>query len=568
MKMAILEGYLYMKEVKSSEWVSMQELPARYDKKNQYFIARANIDVLGRLRNKTKLSEKVEQYYQTMVKVQELIDVQRMTEHPEPLVDYPTKYQLYDHQTRGANMALLQFGFVNETRDFVDTMGQGRGFGFLFEMGCGKTLTTIAVLGTGWKQGNIRKVLVVAPSSVCSVWTKEFEEYANFPFMVNVLVGSKEKRKKILKELEVFPSEALKVAVVNYESVWRLVEEIKQFQPEAIVCDESQRIKSHNTSQSKAMHLLGKMAKYKLILSGTPVLNSPLDIFSQFQFLDSNIFGENFFAFRGRYARMGGYGMHQIVSYVKLDELIEKTHRIAYRVTKEEALDLPEQTFETRYTSFSPEEKKLYEKMRRDSLAELEENVTVTATTILTKMLRLQQITGGFAKADQENKVRQVGTGKLQALEDILIDYVLEAGKKLVVFARFIPEVEGIRALLNKKSIPYAAIWGDIKMEERGEEVRRFQEEEDVKVFVAQIQTAGLGITLTAADTTVYYSKDFSYANYAQSLARTHRIGQKNACTYISLVVPGTIDEVVMKALEKKEDIANNIVDHWKEYFL
>lgn len=417
--------------------------------------------------------------------------------------------------------------------------------------------------------GAIEKVLIVAPTSVCAVWPKEFEDAATFKFKVNVLLGDKRQRIRELEALKAFPFKALKVAVINYESTWRegIIEALMDWKPDMVIADESQRIKTHDAQQSKAMHRLGDIAKYKLILSGTPVQNNAIDIFSQYRFLDPTVFGMNYYAFRGRYAIMGGFSNRQIVGYKALDELIRKEHSIAYRVTKEEALDLPEQTFITRNIRMDTKDKNLYDQIRKNSFAELESGGQITAPTVLTKLLRLQQFTGGFIQTDDGNKPELVFRGKLNALEDILDDYVIDAGKKLVVFCRFRPEIDLIQKLLEKKKIKYCSIYGDIKIDDRGAIVKEFQNNPDVKVFLAQIDTAGLGITLTAADTCVYYSVNFNYAAYSQSLARIHRIGQRNRCTYIHLVVEKTIDETVLKALAKKEDLAKTVVDDWKQFF-
>lgn len=417
--------------------------------------------------------------------------------------------------------------------------------------------------------GVIEKVLIVAPTSVCAVWPKEFEDAATFKFKVNVLLGDKRQRIRELEALKAFPFKALKVAVINYESTWRegIIEALMDWKPDMVIADESQRIKTHDAQQSKAMHRLGDIAKYKLILSGTPVQNNAIDIFSQYRFLDPTVFGMNYYAFRGRYAIMGGFSNRQIVGYKDLDELIRKEHSIAYRVTKEEALDLPEQTFITRNIRMDTKDKNLYDQIRKNSFAELESGGQITAPTVLTKLLRLQQFTGGFIQTDDGNKPELVFRGKLNALEDILDDYVIDAGKKLVVFCRFRPEIDLIQKLLEKKKIKYCSIYGDIKIDDRGAIVKEFQNNPDVKVFLAQIDTAGLGITLTAADTCVYYSVNFNYAAYSQSLARIHRIGQRNRCTYIHLVVEKTIDETVLKALAKKEDLAKTVVDDWKQFF-
>ena len=449
----------------------------------------------------------------------------------------------------------------------------GKGFGLLFEMGCGKTLTAIAIAGAGYQMGKIKRVLIVAPTSVVAVWPREFQDYAAFPYTVRTLLGDKHKRLKELDDLIRFPYPHLKVAVINYESTWRedVYEALEAYDADLIIADESQRIKAHDAKQSKALHRLGDKARYKLILSGTPVQNEAIDIFSQYRFLDPAVFGLNFYAFRGRYCEMGGFNRKQIVRYRDLDSLIKKEHSVAYRVTKEEALDLPEQTFENRYITLSKAERSLYDKLRRDSYAELEGGGKITATTVLTQMLRLQQFTGGFLVEDEAAAPKLVSRGKLDALEDILQDYVLEGRKKLVIFARFLAEIHEIEKLCDKtlkaarkRSV---AIYGEIKKEERGAIVQRFQADPDVMVFIGQIDTAGTGITLTAADTCVYYSVNWNFATYDQSKSRIHRIGQHHPCTYIHLVVENTLDATVLTALSKKEDLAKTVVDSWRNYF-
>jgi SNF2 family DNA or RNA helicase len=268
---------------------------------------------------------------------------------------------------------------------------------------------------------------------------------------------------------------------------------------------------------------------------------------------------------------MGGFNKKQIVAYRDLDQLIHKQHSIAYRVTKDEALDLPEQTFENRCITMSPKERQIYDRIRRDSFAELQNGGTITATTVLTKLLRLQQFTGGFLVEDDATKPQMVSRGKLDALSDILQDYVIEGKKKLVIFARFLPEVHEIEKLtekmLKKHGMKAVSIYGEIKKELRGDIVRQFQTDPSTMVFIGQIDTAGTGITLTAADTCVYYSVNFNYATYSQSLSRIHRIGQRNCCNYIHLVVENSIDSQVLEALSKKEDLAKTIVDDWRRYF-
>lgn len=210
--------------------------------------------------------------------------------------------------------------------------------------------------------------------------------------------------------------------------------------------------------------------------------------------------------------------------------MVEKVHAIAFRIRIEDAVDLPPFIDEVRSIRLEERARVIYDNLNRDCCALLAEG-EVTARNVLTQLLRLSQCTGGFIRSDEMSEPQKVSEAKLDALEDI-VDGCMDEGKKLVVFARFVPEIEAIERMLKKKGIGYSLIMGSVK--DRAEQVRRFQEEEDVRVFVGQLQTTGMGLTLTAASVAVYYSLDFSYSNYEQSRARIHRIGQrKSAYTFI-----------------------------------
>lgn len=562
MKMAIQHGNVILAEVEPLRYEQIKRLGAlRWNRGSRSFTAPVSLDLLSALQRLFKLPDFVEAERQALLATKRQIEEQRTAADPVPLYDYPVKAELYKHQIRGANMAMLTLLGSPE--------GAGAGFGFLFEMGCGKTLTAISAMGALYNMHRAARVLVVAPSSVCDVWPKDLKSYADFPYHAEVLLGEKKKRIEALDSLERWPFAGLRVAVINYESVHRddIFKALKDYDADLIICDESQRIKNHSAAQSKAMHKLGDAARYKLILSGTPVQNNAVDLYSQYRFLDPAVFGTNFYAFRNRYCLMGGYGQHQIVGYRNMDDLVRKEHSIAYRVTKEECLDLPPQTFVDRYVQFSKAERAVYDQLRRSSFAELENGESITATTVLTKLLRLMQLTGGFLQADEAEHPKQANTAKLDALADIVDDYVIETGKKLVVFARFRSEIAAIENLLRVKGVKYGSIYGDVPQAERGGIVEDFQTNPDTKVFVAQIQTAGLGITLHAASVAVFYSLDFNYANYAQALARIHRIGQHCPVTYIHLLVENSIDDKTLAALGKKEDIAKSVVDSWRNFF-
>lgn len=561
MKIALIRGVVTIAELSNLDFQRLKNISGlRWNRTTRCMVGPVSLNLLDGLARFYKLPADMETKRQRLGKTRREIDAERLVEDPAPLLPYPVKANLYKHQIRGANMALRAFGAL-------DAKTPGGGFGELFEMGCGKTLTTIAVAGALYNLGKIDRVLVVAPTSVCSVWPHDLNQFATFPWEARVLLGDKKKRLKALNELENWPFKALRIAVINYESTHRegIFEALAAYKPDLIVCDESQRIKNPSAAQSKALHKLGDAAPFRMILSGTPVQNNAVDLYSQYRFLDPAVYGANFYAFKNRYCIMGGYGQHQIVGYRNMDELVEKEHSVAYRVTKEECLDLPQQTFINRYVQFTDAEQAIYEQLRKSSFLELETGENVTATTILTMYLRLMQLTGGFLTADESTRPKQVNTAKLDALADIVDDYVVDAGKKLVIFARFRAEIAAIENLLRLRKIQYGSIYGDVPMEERGKIVEDFQTNPDTKVFVAQIQTAGLGITLHAASTAVFYSYDYNYANYAQALARIHRIGQHLPVTYIHLVVDGSIDEKILAALENKEDMAKTVVDSWRE---
>lgn len=561
MKIALIRGVVTIAELSNLDFQRLKNISGlRWNRTTRCMVGPVSLNLLDGLARYYKLPADMETKRQRLGKTRREIDAERLAEDPAPLLPYPVKANLYKHQIRGANMALRAFGAL-------DAKTPGGGFGELFEMGCGKTLTTIAVAGALYNLGKIDRVLVVAPTSVCSVWPHDLNQFATFPWEARVLLGDKKKRLKALNELENWPFKALRIAVINYESTHRegIFEALAAYKPDLIVCDESQRIKNPSAAQSKALHKLGDAAPFRMVLSGTPVQNNAVDLYSQYRFLDPAVYGANFYAFKNRYCIMGGYGQHQIVGYRNMDELVEKEHSVAYRVTKEECLDLPQQTFINRYVQFTDAEQAIYEQLRKSSFLELETGENVTATTILTMYLRLMQLTGGFLTADESTRPKQVNTAKLDALADIVDDYVVDAGKKLVIFARFRAEIAAIENLLRLRKIQYGSIYGDVPMEERGKIVEDFQTNPDTKVFVAQIQTAGLGITLHAASTAVFYSYDYNYANYAQALARIHRIGQRLPVTYIHLVVDGSIDEKILAALENKEDMAKTVVDSWRE---
>lgn len=398
-------------------------------------------------------------------------------------------------------------------------------------------------------------MLIVAPLSILSVWEAEFAQFAAFDYALAVLTGDSAKKTDTLRHMN---GAALQVAVVNYESAWRMEQELAAWGPDLIVCDEGHKIKTHNISASKAMHRLGAKAGYRLLLTGTLITNKAIDVFSPYKFLNPTIFGTSFYAFRSRYFDMVGYGNHTPVLKKSMEaELSARLHSIAYRAAKADCLDLPETTDVVRQVELEPAARKIYRSLVKESFAELASG-EVTAPNVLTRLLRLSQLTGGFLGSDENAAVQQISSAKLSAMEDILESAVAE-GQKLVIIARFLPEIRAICKELDGRGLRYACITGEVQ--DRAAQVAQFQNDPDVPVFVGQIATAGLGLTLTAASTMVFYSLDYSMSNYEQAKARIHRVGQRNPCTYIHLIAKGTVDEKVLTALRNKADLAKALVD-------
>lgn len=493
-------------------------------------------------------------------KVRRYIESVKRAETVEPLKPVPIKapYSLYQHQIKAYNIALAL-----------------RGAALLMDMGTGKTLSAVAITGRRFLDGRIKRVLIIAPTSVCAVWPQEYAKFGDFPARVALLLGDHAQRVRQLKWLcapaPTGMQEPLRVAVINYESAWRLTDgktdHLREFAADMVICDESQRIKSPTAKQSKAVWKLGDLARYRMILSGTPIQRDTRDIWSQYRFLDPSVFPMSYGSFQSRYAIMGGFEGRQYIGARNLEELTRKTHACGYRVRKEECLDLPEKTFEDYPVELDPKTRQLYKTLQKQSVAELENGGEVTANHVLVRMLRLQQLTGGFL-VDDAGERHQVNTAKLDALSEIVESLVLDEGKKLIIFSRFLAEMDAIEqavgVMLKKQRLSLVRIDGSVKAKDRGGIVARFQTDPACRVFLGELDACAEGLTLTSAQTVVYYSVNWNFAKYQQSADRVHRIGQTGTCTYIHLVVPKTIDTKIMQALKNKGDLAKSVVDNWR----
>ena len=470
----------------------------------------------------------------------------------------PIRAAPYDHQRQA-------FGFV--WRLFTEDCSPGAAL--LMEMGTGKTITSIAAAGALYLSGRIRRLLIVAPLSVLGVWQEEFAKFADFPYTLAVLAGTGKQKAQSIAGME---GCGLRVIVVNYESAWRLEEHILAWKPDLVIADESHKIKSHTANASKFMHKFGARRCFKLLLTGTVITNKTADVYSQYKFLNPAIYPGTYWDFRNTYFDAGFYPSQLTMKPDMEREFTQRLHSVAYRATKDECLDLPEFVDIIRLVDLEPAARRAYRDLVRDSYTQLENEDTVTAVNILARLTKLSQLTGGFARGDEEGALHQISTAKLTALEDIAEEVTV--GGKLVVIARFRREIDAILEMLErlagggkdkKPAFRYVCVHGGVKAKDRDAHVAAFQNDPEVQVFVGQISTAGLGITLTAASTMVFYSQNYSVSDFEQTKARIHRVGQLQRCTYIYLAARGTVDLKILKALQDKVELSRTIVDDYRK---
>ena len=292
-------------------------------------------------------------------------------------------------------------------------------------------------------------------------------------------------------------------------------------------------------------------------MTGTPVTQGPLDIYSQFEFLDKKILGfANFFAFRATFAVMKpvpvrGRTIQIVDKYINLDQLKNKIEPYSYRVLKKDCLDLPEKIYTKIYHGLSDEQESLYRQMADDFIASVGEQQVITAQIALTKLLRLRQIIGGFVPVDELGVKPIEPNNRLKTLTDLLEDIQ----GSTIIWAVFKAEIAAIKNVLGSAAVTY---YGETSTEARAEAVKAFQEGR-ARYFIGNPRAAGLGLTLTRASNVIYYSNDYSLEIRQQSEDRAHRIGQRNVVTYFDLIAEGTLDEKIIDALRSKRDIASTI---------
>jgi SNF2 family DNA or RNA helicase len=327
--------------------------------------------------------------------------------------------------------------------------------------------------------------------------------------------------------------------------------------------DESTTIKNPSAKRTKNILSLAKYSKYRRILTGSPVTKSPLDLFSQCQFLDPYLLDQSsYYSFRTKYAltrkiNVSGRQVEIVVGYRNLGELSDKIKFFSYRVLKDDCLDLPPKTYMKRIIQLSDEQKKVYKQMKETALALLDGKL-MTSATVLSQLMRLHQITCGHFKSD-DGKIQTLKSSRLEELMDVLS----EMEGKAVIWAHYRYDIQVIVEAIKKEYGDNSVVtyYGDTSVEDRQIAIKKIQDpKSSVRFIVGTPQTGGYGITLTGASTMIYYSNGYDLEKRTQSEARIDRIGQTKNMTYIDIIAEGTIDEKIVKALRSKINIATEVM--------
>ena len=451
-------------------------------------------------------------------------------------------------------------------------------YGYFMEMGTGKSKVLVDNMSMLYDKGRINGALIVAPKGVYNNWfTQEIPNHLVDhiqPTMVLWTPSNSIKKKEEYKTL--FKTNFdLHILIMNVEafSTKKGLEFAYKFMSchdTMFAIDESTTIKNPSAKRTKSILSLSKLAKYKRILTGSPVTKSPLDLYTQCNFLNEFLLGfSSFYTFRNRYANMiernfGGRRVQLIGSYRRLDELSEKLKFFTYRVLKEDCLDLPPKVYTKREIELTEEQTKAYTTMKSAALALLKGKMA-TAPHVLTQMMRLHQITCGHLKND-DGTITELKNNRLKELLSLLE----EVEGKVIIWANYIHDIEHIVKEIKKEHGEDSIVqyYGAVSQEDRADAIKKFQDvKSPARFFIGNPQTGGYGITLTAANTVVYYSNGYDLEKRLQSEDRAHRIGQEKSVTYIDFIAPKTIDEKIVKALRGKMNIANKIMDEdWKAW--
>jgi SNF2 family DNA or RNA helicase len=468
-------------------------------------------------------------------------------------MNYKFKKKPYKHQ-----MTALEKSWNRET------------YAYFMEMGTGKTKVLIDNLAMLYDKGKVDGALIVAPKGVVGTWYNQ-ELPSHLPdhienvtvlWQPNITKKQQEKLDSLFKS-----EEFLHILIMNVEALSTtkgrdFAAKFLSSHSTLMAIDESTTIKNPGAKRTKNILKLSESAKYRRIMTGSPVTKNPLDLYSQCEFLSPWLLDfTSYYAFRNRYAEMKTIYAHgrsvQVVDKFKnLGELSDQLKNFSYRVLKEDCLDLPDKIYMKRNIKLSPDQLKLYNQMKETALANLN-GKQVTTVNALTQLMRLHQITCGHFTADD-------GTTQLIANNriDELMDVLEEVEGKAIIWAHYQYDINAITKAITKEYGPGSVVdyYGLTPQDQRQPNIKKFQDDPRCRFMIGTPSTGGYGITLTAANTVIYYSNGYDLEKRLQSEDRAHRIGQQKSVTYVDLICDETVDEKIVEALRKKINIASEVL--------
>ena len=442
-------------------------------------------------------------------------------------------------------------------------------WGLFFEMGTGKTKTTIDLAGIKFLTGQIDTMLVIAPKGVHTQWSvKQIPEHmspdVNFFQYLWRRSGSKsevELREDIIKKDE----DALRIVCMNIDALnssagfdfaMRFVKSGRCM----MVVDESITIKNYRAQRTKNTVELGAECVARTILNGAPISNGPQDIFGQMLFLSASILGRSFIQFQHQFLVMGGFQGRQVVGHKNLEHLQQIIDKHCFRVLSADCIDLPEQNFMDRFVEMTDEQDEWYRKVKEDILVEMSNGDVLDTSQVTTRFIKLQQVCWGYIR-DAEGIPTRIANNRVDAVIDILDETRVEGNRRTptLVFCRFREEIAMIAERLRDEKISFREFHGGVSGTERDQACTDFQNGE-FDVFI--INSAGYrGLDLWRARQVIWYSLTFSLDEYSQANKRPHRVGQTYPVRYIHLISPGTLDVRLVKALHRKATVAEMLLD-------
>ena len=469
---------------------------------------------------------------------------------------YRFKSKPFEHQRRGLKRLWKQ------------------GSGALFhEAGTGKTKIALDFAAALYLKGSVERVLVLCPINALQVWPAQMEKHLGVYQSTLIPQGKViEKAEQIQEEIEWYEGRKapLRFIILNYEATikrdknWAIMKVLEEYDADLLILDESQKVKSATTKRSKAAHRLGSRARHVCLLSGTPVSKNYLDLYSQLKVIDPRIWkdptkGDNYSwtRFRYRYGIWGGRTGYELRGYQNVDDLQNRYRPWISTARKKDCLDLPPVTDEIIPIIMNDSSRSAYDSFAEDGMVVWKRHL-IDAPIVLTKLLRLQEMTGGGVH-DEVGETVDFQTDKLSILEGLISD-LMDADEKVIIFARFKWELNQIRDRLSRYGL--VSIRGGVTARERKRAVDSFRDQSDTRIILIQIAAGeALDGLQHACSHGIFYSTDYSWDHYVQARGRLDRIGQDTPITFYHLHIVATIDKLVYQALRQKKNLEKLVMD-------